>query len=671
MNPMHDRSTCRAPRAVARVAALALTLLAAVAVHAEPARIPLAAFVKREAFSLPRLSPDGEHLVVSKRIQGEGRDVTVIAVIELAQMKIVGEVRLPVFEVPARYVWISNSRLAIATAREFGSLEQPQRTGEVLAMDIDGTHQAYLYGYKQGRLKDAPILRRGVPVVPDEGWGWINSVPQVPNGHLLLTEHLWGVKEQNSLLLDIDSTSAKRHLVTSIDKQGFDFLMQRDGKPRYAYGTDLDSEPAVFEYVEETGTWRSMLGPDKPGFEPLALSADDREVFGRMFRKNGPGVLVRRRLPDGEPVVLAEDAVGSIDALEWGPRPSTPFAAATSVGIPRPVYFDAQRPEAALHKALSAQFPGSYVHFINYSNDGSKLLFSVASDRDPGSYYQFDRSANKAYHLFDVGPWIDPAKMAARRPIHFTASDGLEIHGYLTLPVAPAGDAKPPLILLPHGGPHGVADDWFFDRDAQFLASRGYAVLQVNYRGSGGRGRDFQRSGYRQWGGRVQQDLLDGVRWTVAQGTVDGGRICAYGGSFGAYSAMMVAIRAPGLFKCAVGYAGLYDLPLWYRTDETVESKMVYNYLVKVIGQDPAELANNSPDRLAEKLTVPVLLVHGSEDWRTPPVQFRAMRDALTKAGRPPETLYVEGEGHGFYTEKNRQAFYEKLEAFLAKHLAK
>jgi hypothetical protein len=175
-------------------------MLGAQAACAAATPIPVAAFVKREAFSLPRLSPDGEHLVVSKRIQGDGRDITVTAVIELAQMKIVGEVRLPVFEVPAQYVWITNSRLAIATAREFGSLERPQLTGEVLAMDIDGTHQEYLYGYKQGRLKDASNRRRGVPIVADEGWGWVNSVPQVPDGHLLLTEHLWGVKEQNSLL---------------------------------------------------------------------------------------------------------------------------------------------------------------------------------------------------------------------------------------------------------------------------------------------------------------------------------------------------------------------------------------------------------------------------------------------------------------------------------------
>jgi dipeptidyl aminopeptidase/acylaminoacyl peptidase len=258
--------------------------------------------------------------------------------------------------------------------------------------------------------------------------------------------------------------------------------------------------------------------------------------------------------------------------------------------------------------------------------------------------------------------------MAERRPVHFTASDGLEIHGYLTLPSDSAGK-KPPLILLPHGGPHGVADGWGFDDDAQFLASRGYAVLQVNYRGSIGRGLAFQHAGYRQWGGRVQEDLLDGVRWLVAQGTVDGTRMCTYGVSFGAYSAMMTAIRAPGLFKCAVGYSGAYDLERMYDRKATVLDRQTYNYMVKAVGKDPIELANNSPARLADKLTVPVFLAHGGKDETTPPDQAKTMREALVKAGRPPEWMYIDGEGHGFFAEQSRADFYTRLEGFLAKHL--
>ena len=227
------------------------------------------------------------------------------------------------------------------------------------------------------------------------------------------------------------------------------------------------------------------------------------------------------------------------------------------------------------------------------------------------------------------------------------------------------------MVLLPHGGPHGYADEWFYDNDAQFLASRGYAVLQVNFRGSGGRGPGHETAGYRQWGGRMIDDIVDGARWMVAQGTVDEKRICSYGGSFGAYAAAMSAIRAPELIKCVVGYAGVYDLPLIYEERDALQGRKSYRYYQKVLGQDMAQLAAYSPSRLADKLTAPVLLVHGSADEVTPPVQVQAMRDALIKAGRPPEWFYVSGEGHGFYAQKNRQAFYEKLEAFLAKHIGK
>ena len=646
------------PRVLAGAAGAVLFALA----QAAPPPIPVRDFVRRGEFASPVLSPDGDHLIVSRRIQQDGKDVTVMVVYDLAHMRAVSTVRLPVFEVPAGYVWITDKRLAVTTAREFGSLEQPQLTGEVLAMDLDGGRQEYLYGYKQG------MRRGGTVMVPDQGWGSINSVPLVPTGHFLLTENLWGLKEQNTLLYDVDSASAKRHLVTEIGKQDFDFLVGSDGRPRFAYGTDQDAEPAVFEYDDAKHGWTDLRGTQQSGFSPIALSPDDRDVYGRWARKQAPSALVRRQ-PDGKVTVLAEDAVGTIDLIEWGPRPSLPFAAGTSVGVPKLRYLD-QGPDAKLHQLLSAQFPGSHVHFINYSRDGNKLLFSAASDRDPGAYYLFERATGKAFLLFAASPWIDPARMAERRPIHFTASDGLEIHGYLTMPTV-AGDGKPALILLPHGGPHGVADDWFFDADAQFLASRGYAVLQINYRGSAGRGPDFKKAGYREWGGRIQRDLLDGVRWTIEQGRIDPDRVCAFGASFGAYASMMTAIRSPGLIKCVIGYAGVYDLPLMYREDQVIESKMLFNYLVKVVGEDPKELADNSPARLAGQLTMPVLLVHGASDLRVPPVQATTMREALTKSGRPPEWLLVDGEGHGFYSEKNRQAFYEKLEAFLAKHLAK
>jgi dipeptidyl aminopeptidase/acylaminoacyl peptidase len=336
--------------------------------------------------------------------------------------------------------------------------------------------------------------------------------------------------------------------------------------------------------------------------------------------------------------------------------------------MPKISYIDPNLPAAKLHMALSLKFPGSYVNFINFSEDGNVLLFSVSSDRDPGAYYLIDTHGYKVHKLFSPRPWIQPTRMGERRPLHFKASDGTELEAILTLPPG-AGESQLPMVLLPHGGPHGVSDDWFFDNDAQFLASRGYLVLQVNYRGSSGRGRAFEQAGYLQWGARIQQDLIDGVRWAINERYADPQRICVYGASFGGYSAMMTAIRAPELFKCAVGYAGIYDLAMMYKKGDIRMDKSGRSYLTSVIGKDDADLAANSPDKLADKITVPVLLVHGEDDERAPFAQAKAMRSALESAHRPYQWLTKPGEAHGFSSEKNVAEFYRTLEAFLGKYI--
>jgi Dipeptidyl aminopeptidases/acylaminoacyl-peptidases len=225
------------------------------------------------------------------------------------------------------------------------------------------------------------------------------------------------------------------------------------------------------------------------------------------------------------------------------------------------------------------------------------------------------------------------------------------------------------MVLVPHGGPHGLSDSWFYDNDAQFLASRGYLVLQVNYRGSGGRGHAFEAAGYLKWGTRIQQDLIDGVKWAETKKYADPKRVCVYGGSFGGYSAMMTVIRAPDLFKCAVGYAGVYDLAMMYKKGSIGSDKLGKSYLSTVIGKDDADLAANSPDKLADKIDVPVLLIHGEDDQRVPFAQAKAMRSALDAAHKPYEWLAKPGEGHGFYTEANNIDLFNHLQAFLEKNI--
>ncbi len=227
------------------------------------------------------------------------------------------------------------------------------------------------------------------------------------------------------------------------------------------------------------------------------------------------------------------------------------------------------------------------------------------------------------------------------------------------------------MVVLPHGGPFGARDDWFFDTDAQFLASRGYAVLQVNFRGSGGRGVNFEEAGYRQFGGKMMDDLIDGVKWANALPEIDAGRVCVYGISFGGYAALMLPVREPAMFKCAVGYSGRYDLKSRFTQDSYRGEKRAQHFLAKTMGTDSAALDRQSPVALAAQIKLPVMLVHGGNDKTTELGQAKAMRNALAASGNPPEWVLENDEGHGFYDAQRRKEFFQRLEVFLGKHIGK
>lgn len=623
--------------------------------------VPLAAFVYDDQLSHPRLAPDGKHLALTVRVPDGDRFVPVVMVYSVPEMQMTGAIRMPAFEVPVDYRWLGTTRLAITKGKELGSREKPVPTGEVLAAELDGSKQEYLYGYRMRQYSS-----RGSRYGNDQGFASIEHVPSSGNGHLFLAAHAW--EGQHSMLYDVDSRSAVRTLAADLPVPDLGFVIQNNGQPRFAYGADENALTLLMRYDDAGKRWEKMGKELGRHYVPLAFSADDRSLYVTYSKNGGPDQLVREDLASGQRTTLFADPAGNFDDVMVASNLGEPFGARSAVGRPRAVYFDRNGEDARLHQTLSAQFPDHYVHFADFSDDGSVLLFSVASDRDPGSWYLLDRKSMKASLLFSQRETIDPEKMAPRRPVSFPARDGLELHGYLTMPAHAAG-AKLPLVLMPHGGPFGIYDGWFYHNDAQFLASRGYAVLQVNFRGSGGRGLNFKAAGYREWGGKIQDDLVDGVRWAISQGEVDGKRMCVYGASFGGYSALMLAAREPALFKCAVGYLGVYDLNLLAKPDNNRLDGVRAAYLALTLGADKAALDKASPVTRAADISVPVLLVHGGKDTRAPVVHAEAMRDALIKAGHPPEWFLAPNEGHGFYDTKNVTEFYQRLEAFLAKHL--
>jgi dipeptidyl aminopeptidase/acylaminoacyl peptidase len=254
--------------------------------------------------------------------------------------------------------------------------------------------------------------------------------------------------------------------------------------------------------------------------------------------------------------------------------------------------------------------------------------------------------------------------MAPTAPIEFKNRSGEKIYAFYT---APAGKTGPlPLIVMPHGGPFYVSDSWGFDADAQFLASQGYSVLQVNFRGSANRGQNFESAAHRGWGTTIQDDIADAVNAVVAQNLADKNKVCIYGGSFGAYSAMMNPIRNPGMYKCAIGYAGVYDLAKM--VDNADASKQIRAFWARSLGTDEQTYQLQSPVHHLAKLDVPVLLIHGKTDYTARFNQYVTLEAALKRSGKTYETLVKPEEGHGFYSEVNQAEAYEKIAEFLKKN---
>ena len=267
--------------------------------------------------------------------------------------------------------------------------------------------------------------------------------------------------------------------------------------------------------------------------------------------------------------------------------------------------------------------------------------------------------------IADVRPWVKPDSMAEMSAFHIPASDGFRIHGYITMPPNAQPGTPPPLVVLPHGGPHSVRNQWRFDPEAQLLAHEGFAVLQVNYRGSGGYGLAYEKAGYRKWGDRVVQDIIDATRFAVRKGFGDPKRICIYGASFGGYAAIQSSVLAPDLFRCAAGYSGIYDLNLLTRIGDISLRRLGRGYVRTVVGEDSEALAKASPVKHADLIAARVFLIHGSKDERAPIRHAESLRDALTARGNAPEWLVESKEGHGFFDDGARERMYGRLVKFL------
>jgi len=653
--------------------------LAASADEAKPQMFPVvkaiseADFAKHPPLGNPALSPDGQHIAVSVHSEDNGESRYQLAVLHLPDLKYVSRLDMVAHYLPIDVTWVDNKRLVMGTGRETAFSETPAGTGDIIAVDIDGKNKRLLYSDSaRGATGSANILK--LPI----GFGTISGTPDKTNGHFYLTVNPAAerggsdAQAHRTLMFDVNAITGGVNEMASIDEDGFDFVLH-EGVVRYAYGTDNNLKDHVFYRASADKPWaelkREVIGKE---FTPTALSADGKKVYSYGNLSGGPNEFAISNLDGTERKVLASNPRMSITGVSWSPAPHEPYAAVALECKPVITYLDDSRYAKAL-KALNAQFADHYVSFGDLNEDGSVALVRAVSDRDPGTYALFDLKTNNLRPLYQSKPWLKPEQLGERRPFWFKASSGTELGGFLTLP--PARDPKNlPTILLPHGGPIGPSHRWTItswdDAEAQFLASRGYAVVQVNYRGSGDRGKNFEDSGKLQMGTGMLQDQLDGLNWAVAQGYADKNRLGVYGASYGGYSAYFQPVFAPqGTFKCSVAIAGLSDIRLWANAD-TSRSRGGRNFVREAWGlDDPKYVAANSAIDHVDKFNIPVLIIHGEDDPRVPVANAREMRDALEKVGKPVEYMTRPKEGHGFFKEDNNTDRYKITEAFLEKYL--
>jgi len=334
-------------------------------------------------------------------------------------------------------------------------------------------------------------------------------------------------------------------------------------------------------------------------------------------------------------------------------------------GKPRVQILDAENEFAKDLSKIGRLYDGKFFYPTSYAASGKLAVIHAMSDKVPGEFLLYDNVANTLTPLFESGKALTQAGLSTMHAIKFNARDGLEIEGFLTLPQNGNGKNLP-MVLMVHGGPIGIFDSWGFDSEVQLLANRGYAVLQVNYRGSGNYGRSFTEKGHLQWGRAMQDDVTDATNWAIAQGIADKKRICIYGGSYGGYSALMGAVREPDLYACSIGNVGVYDLNQLYK-DDSKESWYLDKYLTNTLGNTNLEII--SPSLRASEIRIPVLLGAGREDKIALPLHTERMRDAIIKAGGSVDTVIYEGEGHGNYLQKNQVDWANRVLNFLDKNI--
>jgi dipeptidyl aminopeptidase/acylaminoacyl peptidase len=646
------------------VPALAVAVSIAAGAPVARASVPLEAFVAAPKIAAPELSPDGRFLAFARR--NDDQTSTLIVIDVDAPGSTPAGLSMPAGSEVDWIDWKDNKRVvaSVIVGRklylgEAGNVSLP--TGpQIVAFDADGKNFKKLFD----------LTKFHGP----RGYQFVHRLPQDPQSVLMgLIDRIGRFN-----LHRVNVYNGEDDEIETGNKYTVEWVADLQGNPRvrwerHFYQTEM--------WVRSTATkdWEMVARYEDRGFpervivgfaEDPAISIVADRRGGDRFALHEYNLATRtfgRVLLDHPTVDIGWPINGRVQENVTGAISGACFP--DDVWFCR--FFDPQL--TAVQQKLEATFvDAGMVRLVSWSGNRKRFVALVSGPKNPGAYYLYDVDKANISSIGKIAPQLPENALGEQIVIKYPARDGMRIPGYLTLPPGKP-DKNIPLVVMPHGGPE-YRDTVGYDPWVQMLATRGFAVLQPNFRGSGGYGKRFTELGYRQWGRKMQDDITDGVKALIKDGTVDANRVCIVGASYGGYAALAGGAFTPDLYKCVMAIAGVSDLVEVLKYEENTGNPEAFKYWKNWLGDpkvDMEELKAASPVNFARKFTAPVLLVHGKYDYTVRPGQSMLMSRALKDAGKPVEFTIVDFEGHSFYLERSRLQLLKDMERFVTQHIGR
>ncbi|WP_457566196.1 S9 family peptidase [Caldithrix abyssi] len=603
----------------------------------QPPLIPMEDFFKNPTKTSFKLSPDGEHIAFLQPWKSR-LNVFVQKIGEEQATRITSAENRDI----AGFAWANDQRIIYVQDKA------GDENFKLYAVNIDGSNPAVLTPFEKVRV------------------GIIDDLEDDPE-HMIIQMNKRDPRVFDAYRININT--GEMEMIAQNPGNISQWITDWQGDIRLAITTDGVNTSLLYR-KDKNSPFKTILTTNfKETMQPLFFSFEDPTIiYAKSNLNRDKQALVKFDLDNARELeVIYKHPEVDIAGVMYSKKRKVLTGASYVTDRRRYVFFDDERRQ--LQTDLEKLLPGYEVAVVDFNKNEDKCLVRTYSDKTRGSYFLYDLNSKQLTRLADISPWLKEEYMAEMQPITFKSRDGLTIHGYLTLPKG-LEPKNLPVVVNPHGGPW-YRDVWGFNPEVQFLANRGYAVLQINFRGSTGYGKKFWELSFKQWGKKMQDDITDGVQWLIKQGIADPKRIAIYGGSYGGYATLAGLAFTPDLYACGIDYVGVSNLFTFLNTIPPYWKPYLdmFHEMVGHPQRDSLLLAEASPVFHADKIKAPLFIAQGANDPRVNKAESDQMVEALRKRGVEVEYMVKDNEGHGFRNEENRFDFYRAMEKFLAEHL--